>query len=174
MDKGLILKVCAVLGGYGLIPAVCNCLASYGIRIWRRVFLLPYLAFLFIVLGMLFIYLIRVFILYRISEYLVLPVIVILIVGLIWQKLFKQWFMMSKPRVAGSPLTQQEVESQALALAAAMAILHMSQSGPTVTGNSLDLPPTYEDLEVDITAPPGYEEAIHVQACEEVGHVDVI
>eukprot|EP00092_Neocalanus_flemingeri_P037770 GFUD01041118.1.p1 GENE.GFUD01041118.1~~GFUD01041118.1.p1 ORF type:complete len:227 (-),score=59.14 GFUD01041118.1:88-768(-) len=165
LNRSLLLQVSGLLGSYGSISAFCNCFASYGIRAWRRFFLFPYLTFYPMVLTMLLIYLVRLFYNYGIINAVVvinigLPLITSIIMVYVWLKLLKQWFTMSRPLAIISPPNQQDIESQTLALARAFAILHLSSGTDQDPEATRDLPPKYETLEVDMTAPPEYEEAV--------------
>jgi len=163
LNKRLLLQVSTVFGIYGLISFICNCLANYGIRKWRRFFLLPYLTFLPTVLVLLLIYLIGSSFMCGITEAIVLPLATSIVIMFIWLKLLKQWFAMAEPLDNVISPTQQEVESQALALATAIAILNLSpgQTEQDAADTRRDSPPPkYETLEVDMTAPPEYEEAV--------------
>eukprot|EP00092_Neocalanus_flemingeri_P040765 GFUD01044381.1.p1 GENE.GFUD01044381.1~~GFUD01044381.1.p1 ORF type:complete len:233 (+),score=48.38 GFUD01044381.1:59-757(+) len=165
LDRKLLLKVCTLLGSYGSISFVCNILASYGVRAWRRFFLLPYLIFLPMVLTIMIVYMVRLlFIMYGTCEA-ILPIIFSTVIVWIWLKLLKQWCAMSKPRMAAAPTEsdQQDVESQALALATAFAFLQLSPDAGQDAVTTRDLPPDYETLEVDLTAPPEYDEAMFYQ-----------
>ena len=104
-NRSLLLNVSAVIGFYGSLSAICNCLASYGIKRWRRFFLLPYLAFIPMVMALLFIILFRLVFTNGISETLALPLVTCVVLAYIWLKLLKQWSTMSKPLVI---LPQQE------------------------------------------------------------------
>merc|ERR1712209_191233 len=46
---------------FGSLSAMCNSLASHGLRTWRRAFLLPWLLFFLLVLAFLFLHLAQVF-----------------------------------------------------------------------------------------------------------------
>eukprot|EP00092_Neocalanus_flemingeri_P103543 GFUD01132527.1.p1 GENE.GFUD01132527.1~~GFUD01132527.1.p1 ORF type:complete len:244 (-),score=55.15 GFUD01132527.1:46-777(-) len=167
LNRSLLLQVSGFVGSYGSISAFCNCFASYGIRTWRRSFLLPYLTFFPMVLTILLIYLVSLFyksgiITGTVLINFVLPLLTSILMVYIWLKLLKQWFTMSRPLAVISLPSQQDVESQTLALARAFAFLHLSP-GPGIdqdVGSTRDLPPKYETLEVDMTAPPEYEEAV--------------
>ena len=113
------------------------------------------------VLITLLIYLVWSFLLMGITEAIVLPMITSIVVMFIWLRLLKQWFAMAKPLVNDNLTNQQEVETQALALATAFAILHLSPGqAEQDVGTRRDSPPKYETLEVNLTAPPDYEEAV--------------
>merc|ERR1712226_1362081 len=49
-----MIRVGGVLTLFGSLSAMCNSLASHGLRIWRRAFLLPWLFFFLLVLAFLF------------------------------------------------------------------------------------------------------------------------
>eukprot|EP00092_Neocalanus_flemingeri_P108772 GFUD01139704.1.p1 GENE.GFUD01139704.1~~GFUD01139704.1.p1 ORF type:complete len:211 (+),score=29.44 GFUD01139704.1:40-672(+) len=135
LDRRLLLKVGTLLGSYSSVSVVCNVMASYGVRAWRRFFLLPYLIFLPMVLT------------------------IMLHLVYIWLKLLKQWFAMSKPMMATTPeFNQQDVEPEALTLATVFALLHLSPDVGQDTVTTRDLPPSYETLEIDMSAPPEYDE----------------
>eukprot|EP00092_Neocalanus_flemingeri_P018376 GFUD01019887.1.p1 GENE.GFUD01019887.1~~GFUD01019887.1.p1 ORF type:complete len:240 (-),score=43.07 GFUD01019887.1:68-787(-) len=165
LDRRLLLKVGTLLGSYSSISVVCNVLASYGVRAWRRFFLLPYLIFLPMVLTIMLVYMARLlFITFGINEAILLPIISSTVMVYIWLKLLKQWFAMSKPMMATTPeFNQQDVEPEALALATAFALLHLSPDLGQDTVTTRDLPPSYETLEVDMSAPPEYDEAMFHQ-----------
>ena len=71
-----------------------------------------------------------------------------------------------------NPPTSEDVESQALALAA-FAFLNLSPTPASDEIRERDLPPKYETLEADLTAPPGYDEAVQCgrQVHQPVQHV---
>ena len=84
---------------------------------------------------------------------------------------------MSKPLLAMiNPPAQEAVESQSLALATAIAFLNLSSGPDPAVGSARDLPPKYETLEADLTAPPEYDEAVlcghDVHVPQPVGHYE--
>merc|ERR1719186_64684 len=110
------------------------------------------------VLAMLLTYLVRVVLMTGISEATVLPLFTTIVMVYVWLKLLKQWLVMSKPLLAmTNPPTHEAVESRALALATAIAFLNLSSGPDPAVGSARDLPPKYETLEADLTAPPGYD-----------------
>merc|ERR1712141_918249 len=52
---------------FGSLSAMCNSLASHGLRTWRRAFLLPWLLFFLLVLAFLFLHLAQVFYRYHLN-----------------------------------------------------------------------------------------------------------
>ena len=164
LNRSLLMQIGGVVGVFGSISAICNCFTNYGIKAWRRCFLLPSLTFLLVVLVMLLMYLVRLFIMSGISEALVLPLFTGMVMVYIWLKLLKQWFFMSKPLPMISPPTQEDIDAQALAwaMATGIAYLNLSLGQVHVADSATDLPPKYETLEADLTAPPGYDEVVQI------------
>jgi len=172
-----LIYVCAVIGGYGSLSIICNCMASFGIKKRRRCFLLPYLTFIPMVVSLLFITLITVLCSKGVNEFLALPVVVCLILSYVWVKLLKQWSIMSQT-AADNQIENIDIDSE---LASVLAILDLSQRhlsqrqvGEVLGGGvQNDPPPRYESLEGD-SCPPCYEDAVlkdlvqaqHVQLCK--------
>jgi len=159
-----LIYACVVMGGYGLLSVICNCMASFGIKKRRRYFLIPYLVFIPMVLSLLFIILITVLCTKGVNEFLAVPVVICLVLSYVWVKLLKQWSIMSQIPTDN----QQENIDIDRELASVLAILDLSQRQAVIDlsqrnvgeafGNN-DPPPQYESLEVQ-TCPPSYEEAV--------------
>jgi len=158
-----LIYTCVVIGGYGSLSVICNCLASFGIKKRRRYFLLPYLVFIPLVLSLLFITLTTVLCTKGVNEFLAVPVVICLVLSYVWVKLLKQWSIMSQ-----IPTDNQEENIDIdRELASVLAILDLSQRQAAidlsqrnvVEAMSNDPPPQYESLEVQ-TCPPSYEEAV--------------
>ena len=155
----LLLNVSAVAGSYGFISAICNCVATIGIKKGRRCFLLPFLTFLPMVMSLLFIILVTIVFTKGVDEVLALPIVICLVLAYIWLKLLKQWSIMSQLQV--TVRQQENIESE---LAAVLAILELSPGGGGGGGLGRDPPPDYESLEEDKCPPPSYEEAVKEEA----------
>ena len=158
-NRKLLLNISAVVGSYGSISSICNCLATFDNKKGRLCFLLPYLAFLPMVILLLFIILVTVVFSQGFIETLLLSAVMFLVLAYIWLKLLKQWSTMSKSLLTVSQ--QQNIEGQ---LAAAQVIFEQSQGevGQANGGFSRDPPPKYGSLETVGTQcpPPCYEEAV--------------
>jgi len=131
-----------ILGVYATISSLVNSLANYGIRTWRRGFLVPWLAFHLLLF---------VFLMMRIAESIYAQSLqwqqVVLFAGAFiiyscWRHMLKQHNMMTGPR------PQQvivDVESM---------VRELVRRGPATRDPPLnDSPPKYEDLQ-DMEAPP--------------------
>jgi len=161
-----LIYACVVIGGYGLLSVICNCLASFGIKKRRRYFLVPYLVFIPMVLSILFIILITSLCTKGVSELLAVPVVICLALSYVWVKLLKQWSLMSQIPTDNQ---QENIDIDrelfsvlaVLDLSQRQAVIDLSQRNPgeTLGGVHDDPPPQYEALEVE-NCPPCYEEAV--------------
>eukprot|EP00091_Calanus_sinicus_P009080 TRINITY_DN21471_c0_g1_i1.p1 TRINITY_DN21471_c0_g1~~TRINITY_DN21471_c0_g1_i1.p1 ORF type:complete len:161 (+),score=33.06 TRINITY_DN21471_c0_g1_i1:67-483(+) len=82
----------------GLMSGICNVLARFGIRIWSRVFLLPYLVFLIMLLTYVFIGFSQSVKQRGVKEVDFLSVVAILVIFYIWQTILRQWVYIVPPR----------------------------------------------------------------------------
>ena len=155
-----LLYVCAVIGGYGTLSILCNCAATFGINKRSRIFLLPYLVYIPMVISLLIIIIITSAFRVGVSEYLVLlifAIVISLVLSLVWVKVQKQWDMM--PQI----MIQQDSTDLERELASVLAIIQLSQRrvGDHNVGVDEDSPPLYESLDQqDACHPPCYEDAI--------------
>ena len=82
----------------GLVSGICNLLARFGVRIWCRVFLVPYLVFLLMLLASVFIQLGKSVKLLGMKEADILPIFAVLVIFYVWQAILRQWIFMSLPK----------------------------------------------------------------------------
>merc|ERR1712179_103580 len=92
---------------FGSLSAMCNGLASHGLRTWRRAFLLPWLLFFLLVLAFLFLHLAQVFYQYHLRlkwEHLFLFLATYCLFSC-WRHIHKQYLVMAFPAPSRSWLT---------------------------------------------------------------------
>merc|ERR1711902_197328 len=85
---------------FGSLSAMCNSLASHGLRTWRRAFLLPWLLFFLLVLAFLFLHLAQVFYEHHLRlkwEHLFLFLATYCLFSC-WRHIHKQYLVMAFPR----------------------------------------------------------------------------
>ena len=157
LDFVTMINLSIILGTYGLTSLLCNSLAFYGLRKKNRIFLVPYLVFLPLVLTSLIILIIKNILTRGITlETLFIPMAVGFILTIVWLKVIRHWFvmsMMTRSNRGRSP----DMEG-----------FHGHQFHSTVfrtprTPSTPDLPPPYENV-VSVkdgnkteTPPPCYE-----------------
>jgi len=159
-----LVNVAILLGTYGLTSVLCNSLSFYSLRTNNRIFLVPYLIFLPLVLVTIVIFIVKSILSKGLTpELLFIPMAVGLVISIIWLKIMRHWFVMSPEiqvarRVSVDP---ELVRSYVQSLEATPA------SPPGLASPDLsDLPPSYEDLVpeyskcVTETPPPCYEEVV--------------
>ena len=159
-DREQLLLACAVIGGYGTLSVLCNCAATFGINKRSRIFLLPYLVYIPIVISLLIILVITSAV-FRVgvTEYLVLnlfAIVISLVLSRVWVKVLKQWNMMAQISI------QQDITDLERELASVLAIIiSQRRVGDHNVGVDEDSPPLYESLDQqDACHPPCYEDAI--------------
>lgn len=132
-----------LFGVFASISALVNSLASHGIRTWRRNFLLPWLAFFLVVLGMLIMHMAHSLYFEQTQWRHVFLFFANIAVFSCWRHMHKQYILMALPR----PQEQQtivDVES----------VVREYLSPVTTVSNPKDLPPKYEEVE---ELPPQYD-----------------
>lgn len=132
-----------LFGVFASISALVNSLASHGIRTWRRNFLLPWLAFFLVVLGMLIMHMAHSLYFEQTQWRHVFLFFANIAVFSCWRHMHKQYILMALPR----PQEQQtivDVES----------VVREYLSPVTTMSNPKDLPPKYEEVE---ELPPQYD-----------------
>ena len=128
----------------GLVSGFCNMLTRIGIRMWKRVLLVPYLVFLQTLLAFVLIGLSQSVKHRGVQEVDVLSILFILGIIYIWHVFIRQWVYMSLPR----PVVL-DAESP----------YDTFSSGPVSQLN--DSPPKYDALEdEDTNELPDYQEAV--------------
>merc|ERR1711970_977322 len=141
---------------FGSLSAMCNSLASHGVRTWRRGFLLPWLLFFLLVLAFLFLHLAQVFYRYHFNlhwEHLFLFLATYCLFSC-WRHIHKQYLMMAFPRPEQVIVDVESVVRDYLRPATA-------HSPPG------DLPPKYEEVQAaasqiaeEEAPPPQYDESM--------------
>ena len=128
----------------GLVSGFCNMLTRIGIRMWKRVLLVPYLVFLQTLLAFVLIGLSKSVNHRGVQEVDVLSILFILGIIYIWHVIIRQWVYMSLPRPV---VLDGESPDDTLS------------SGPLSQLN--DSPPKYDALEdEDNNELPDYQEAV--------------
>merc|ERR1712243_551499 len=143
---------------FGSLSAICNSLASHGLRTWRRAFLLPWLLFFLLVLAFLFLHLAQVFYQYHLRlkwEPLFLFLATYCLFSC-WRHIHKQYLVMAFPRPEQVVVDVESVVRDYLRPATALPLPG-------------DLPPKYEDVSGasqqpqtgDEEPPPQYDESMN-------------
>merc|ERR1712133_255096 len=144
-----------VLTLFASLSAMCNSLASHGVRVWRRGFLLPWLLFFLLVLAFLFLHLAQVFYEHHLRlkwEHLFLFLATYCLFSC-WRHIHKQYLVMAFPRPEQVVVDVESVVRDYLRPATAH-----SPAG--------DLPPKYEEVQAaaaqvnEEEAPPQYDESM--------------
>lgn len=131
-----------LFGVFASVSALCNSLASHGIRTWRRNFLLPWMAFFLVVLVLLIMHMGHSLYFQRAQWRHVFLFFANIAVFSCWRHMQKQFILMALPRPHTVVVDVEAVVREYLS--------------PTTTFSPLkDLPPKYEDVE---DFPPQYDE----------------
>jgi len=139
-----------LFGLFASVSAICNSLASHGLRTWRRNLLLPWLLFFLLVLGLLTTNMIRDLWEHRVQWRHVFLFFANLLIFSCWRHMQKQFLLMSFPRPTGVIVDVEAVVREAL------------QPLPC---HHKDSPPRYEEVQVE-ELPPQYDEItmrVHLQ-----------
>ena len=143
-EKFTLLSLGKAMMMLGLVSGSCNMLTRIGIRMWKRVLLVPYLFFLLTLLAYVLIGLSQSVKHRGVQEGDVLSILFILGIIYIWHVFIRQWVYMSLPR----PVVL-DAESP----------YDTFSSGPVSQLN--DSPPKYDALEdEDTNELPDYQEAV--------------
>merc|ERR1719397_855264 len=135
------------LGAYGVLSLVCNCLASHGVKTWKKVFLMPYLVFYPMVVITLTISVILSVLTSGVAVLtFLLPIGCSLLFTLVWLRLVRFWFLMSTI-VSGGGGRRDDVQ---------WIEVNMERSVRLSRSPEPDHPPAYD-------SPPGYQEAVSAQ-----------
>ena len=144
-EKLTLISMGKVMMMLGLVSGSCNMLTRIGIRMWKRVFLIPYLVFLLTLLVNVLIGLSQSVKRRGVKEVDVLSILFILGVIYIWHVIIRQWVYMSLPR----PVV---LDGESLDIYPDDTISSGSVSQLT------DSPPKYDTLENDDTSElPDYQ-----------------
>jgi len=138
-----------VFGVLASISALCNSLASHGVRTWRRMFLIPWLMFFSSILVFLLMLLGYSLYSLRAEWRHIFLLFAIVTVFTCWRHMQRQFFLMGLPRPHPLVLDVESVMRELL------------ERDPTINKENLkDLPPKYEELE---DLPPKYDEQTMIQ-----------
>jgi len=131
-----------LFGVFASVSALCNSLASHGIRTWKRSFLLPWMSFFLVVLVLLIMHMGHSLYFQRAQWRHVFLFFANIAVFSCWRHMQKQYILMALPRPQTVVIDVEAVVREYL--------------GNTATTAPLkDLPPKYEDVE---DSPPQYDE----------------
>ena len=146
INRLTLLYIILMLGSYGVLSLLCNCLATYGVKNRIKTFLVPYLIFYPMVVAITSIFLTNSVLSYQISAVsLVLPIFISVVISLLWLRFVRFWFVLSTitSRPRGDSLeTGESMWSQS-----------------SLESPARDTPPPPYD------SPPGYEEAVSALPC---------
>ena len=151
VNKAGWITVGKTMAVFFLVSGICNRVARYGVKVWCRVFLAPYLIFLLMVMSSLLINLGKSVTFQGLKETDLLSILAVLITFYIWQVILRQWVYMSLPK----PVLSDE-ESPAVNTADAGIVLTTEAQTTQV-----DPPPNYDSLEsadTNTSGLPDYQE----------------
>merc|ERR1719495_1668994 len=164
-DKVTMINMTILLGTYALTSLLCNCFALHGLKRENRVFLVPYLVFLPLVLTSIVILIVKNILTRSVSpEMLFIPMAVGLILMIVWLKLVRHWFLMSAiiPNLSSAPTGYNFTTPR-----------HGRQGAGI--NSSPDLPPAYDNVvtsedtedrpvnKVEETPPPAYQDVVKLE-----------
>lgn len=155
-QKGHIIMFGGLFGVFASLSALCNSLASHGVRTWKRVFLLPWLLFYLMILVLLTMMLAHSLYTNRLHWKHVFIVFATVAVFTSWKHMQRQFILMSLPRPQQVVVDIEGVVRDYL----------VPSSGPAP---GTDLPPKYEDVE---EKPPKYEASMAAGVAVEEGDVE--
>ena len=142
LNLSTMINLAILLGTYSLTALLCNSLAVYGLRTDSRVFLLPYLLFIPLVLTSFIVLIVKNCLTRGLSpESLLIPMALGLVLSVVWLQMVRHWMVMGLGGAGG--------RDQEAAAAAA----------------SPDQPPDYNHVAVQRggkmeSPPPCYEDAV--------------
>jgi len=175
-DKVTMINMTILLGTYGFTSLLCNCFALHGLKKENRVFLVPYLVFLPLVLTSIVILIVKNILTRSVSpEMLFIPMAIGLILMIVWLKLVRHWFLMSVNLPAPS---DSNVDIENLRLRGYNFITPRHRRAGVGANSSPDLPPAYDNVvaledaedteerpvnKVEETPPPAYQDVIRIE-----------
>merc|ERR550525_2062505 len=133
-----------LFGVFASVSALVNSLASHGVRTWRRNFLLPWLAFYLVILGIMIMHVAQSLYFSNLMWRQLFLVLATLTLFSCWKHMHKQYHFMAMPRPSQQIIV--DVES----------MVRDYLRPATAHSDPADLPPKYEDCE---ELPPQYSEA---------------
>merc|ERR1712029_734071 len=159
-----MINMTILLGTYGFTSLLCNCFALHGLKKENRVFLVPYLVFLPLVLTSIVILIVKNILTRSVSpEMLFIPMAIGLILMIVWLKLVRHWFLMSVNLPVPSGYNF---------------ITPRRRRAGVGASSSPDLPPAYDNVvaledaedteerpvnKVEETPPPAYQDVIRIE-----------
>merc|ERR1712096_155921 len=119
------------MAAFFLVSGICNRVARYGVKVWCRVFLAPYLIFLLMVMSYLLINLGKSVTIQGLKETDLLSILAVMITFYIWQVILRQWVYLSLPKPV---LTDEESPA-------------VNTADSDIALTQVDPPPNYDSLE---------------------------
>merc|ERR1711971_464203 len=152
-DKFTMIISGAGFGIFATVSALCNSLACHGLSYWRKLFLVPWLTFYLLVLGLVTSLLLSAlysnnFLMQWRHVFLFFAVFTLFYC---WSHIKRQFIMMALPRP--DEVSRQDVESLVRDI---MRQRPVGRSSFVTSSPEGDLPPKYEELGIDL--PPEYDE----------------
>merc|ERR1712088_668764 len=139
-NKEKMILLGGLFGVFAPVSALCNSLASHGVRTWKRGYLIPWLGFFSMLMVFLLMELGRSLYFDRAEWRHVFLLLAIVAVFSCWRHMHRQFLMMSLPRPEAVVMDVEGIMRELL-----------------VRENNIvkDAPPKYEDLDIE---PPQYDE----------------
>jgi len=153
-NKERMIMLGGLFGVLASLSATCNSLASHGLRVWRRGFLVPWMLYYLVVLSILVLMLARSFYTEHINLRQVFLFLICLTLFSCWRHIQKQFLLMAYPRPE-----QVVVDVEAV-------VRDLFGGSEAVPEPGKDLPPKYEEVE---DLPPVYDPATMVQDSSAAG-----
>jgi len=145
-ERGTMIMYGGILGVFASVSALCNSLANHGLRTWKRLFLLPWLSFFFIVFIVLTVQLAHNVYFHRAEWRHIFLFLAMVAVFTCWRQMHRQFKIMKHPRPQIEVPDVEAVVREHLHPLTSQSILK-------------DSPPKYEELGQDESPPPEYQEA---------------
>jgi len=145
-NRGQMVLYGGIFGLFATISALCNFLATQGLRAWRRNLLLPWLIFFLVVIALVTMNMIRDLWSHRVQWRHVFLFFGNLLIFSCWRHMQKQFLLMSFPRPSSSIIDVEAMVREALS------------SDPEEDQQNKDAPPRYEEVQQE-ELPPQYDES---------------
>jgi len=142
-------------GVFASVSALCNSLANHGLRTWKRLFLLPWLSFFFIVLVVLTVQLAHNVYFHQTEWRHLFLFLATVAVYTCWRQMHRQFNLMRQPRPQNSVIDVESVVREYLQPLPSQSILK-------------DPPPKYEELGQHESPPPEYQEIQETESPQEI------
>lgn len=145
-NKERMIVLGGVFGVAASLSAMCNSLASHGLRSWRRGFLIPWMLYYLVVLCLLLMFLARSFYYEHLNLRQVFLFLICLTMFSCWRHFQKQFQLMAYPR------PEQVVVDVEAVVRELIGQHHLPATSTYEAGK--DMPPKYEEVE---DLPPQYD-----------------